>query len=323
MRYPYYPHPELFEPSFATLKFWLNTRKSKTKKGAGLFETDKFSLDRNWFIIVFIIELFAFIVTIWGGYAKMISTHKSKVFVTAIIASSLFVVLDYFGVLLHHRGTDDRTIAKSRLNFEHDLVIIGQLKREAFSKTLYQFFGFLAILFSAILKIWALRGLNSLFKGPLLAVAVLFYLMVMYVHLKHTGYWYFAWKTNKRMKKEFKDFQKDRASGTPSQYSSKNPPHRVQFLSYYKLVDTISCLNERVRVKLLGSDNDTGTVKYHYEIICKGVLWDEDIVSVTQGFDHNFQQDLYEACVNIQHAQLGTPVTQISTPNTITDSADE
>jgi hypothetical protein len=71
MRNPYYPHPELFEPSLATLKFWLNTRKSRTIKGAGIFETDRFIQDRNWFIIAFLIEIAAFFLTIWGGVLKV------------------------------------------------------------------------------------------------------------------------------------------------------------------------------------------------------------------------------------------------------------
>lgn len=233
----------------------------------------------------------------------------------------LFVVLDYFGVLIHHRGKDDKILAKSQLNFEHDLITIGHLKRKSESKlTAYQFFGFLAILLSALLKIFALRMLNKLFSGLLFPVIIIFYSIVMYVHLKHTGYWYFAWKTNKRMKAEFQDFQKNRATGMPSQYTAKNPPHRIQFLSFYKQIEIVTCLNDRARIKLLGEDKDNGKVRYHYEITCTGILWDEDIVGITKGFDHNFQQDLYEACVKIQHSQLGTPVAQISTPNIITET---
>ncbi len=241
----------------------------------------------------------------------------------AIIASVLFVLLDYFGVLMHHKGSDDRTVAKSKLNYAQDPLQIGQLKKQAYPKfVLSQFIGFICVFASALLKISALVLLISFLK-KIAPVITIFYLIVMYVHLKHTGYWYFAWRTNNRMKAEFQDFQKDRASGLPSQYSANNPPHRIQFLSFYKLILPVSCLNDRVRVNLLGSESENGTAKYHYEITCKGILWDEDIVNVTAVFDHNFQQDLYEACVKIQHAQLGTPVAQISTPNVIADSSDE
>lgn len=323
MRYPYYQHPELFEPSLATLKFWLNTRKSKTTKGGGLFETDRFTLDRNWFVIAFLIELAAFFLTIWGGYLKYANTHKSKILILAVIASVLFVLLDYFGVLMHHKGSDDRTVAKSKLNYAQDPLLIGELKKQGYPKFVpTQFVGFLCIFASAILKISALVLLISFLK-KIAPVITIFYLIVMYVHLKHTGYWYFSWRTSKRINTEFQEFQKNKAIGMPSEFTVKKPPHRIEFLSYFKLNETILCLNDRVRVRMVGSEGDSGKTKFHYELTCIGVLWDEDIVNVTKGFSYNIQQDLYEACIKIQHAQLGAPVAHISTPNVIADSSDE
>jgi hypothetical protein len=197
------------------------------------------------------------------------------------------------------------------------------LKKQAYPKFVTsQFVGFLCILVSAILKISALVLLIR-FLQKIAPVITIFYLIVMYVHLKHTGYWYFAWRSNKRINNEFQEFQKNRAIGMPSEYTAKNPPLKIQFLSYFELNNTISCLNDRVQVVLMGSEKKDGVIKYHYAMSCTGILWDEDIVNVTNVFDHNFQQDLYEACVQIQHAQLGTAVSQISTPNVITASAEE
>lgn len=323
MRYPYYPHPELFEPSLATLKIWLNTRKSKTLKGAGIFETDKFAQDRILFVIAISIEVAAFILTIWGGYIMSFARHSAKPLVLAIIASILFVVLDYFGVLIHHKDIEEGTTAKSKLNFAQDPILIRELKRIAYRNfTSSQLLGFFCILVSAILKISALLILLK-FLGNIKQVFYLFYLIVIYVHLKHTGFWYFAWKTNRRMKSEFQDFQKNRASGLPSQYSARNPPHRIEFTSYHQSLENVTCLNDRVRIKFLSEYKENRDLIYRYEITCKGILWDEDIVSVTQGFDLNFQQDVYESCVKMQHAQLGNPVTQISSPNTHSNTTND
>ena len=324
MRYPYYPHPELFEPSLETLKLWLNTRKSRTTKGGGLFETDRFSSDRSWFLIALTFEVIAFFLTLWGGVLKFQGTNKVMPLLFAIFASFFFVILDFFGVLIHHKGNDDRSNANSLLNFEKDPIVIGALKKKASSKfTSNQFWGFVCMLISAGLKIVALRVLLSFLKGVLTPVFIIFYIIILYVHVKHTGYWYYAWKTNRRMKFEFSSFEKERAKGMPSEFSVKTPSHSIQFTSYYLLIGEVVCLNERVKIQKMYSVDQDGKTIHQYKMFCIGILWDNDIVKITSEVDSSFQQDLYEACVKIQHAQLGTPVAQISTPNVIADSSDE
>jgi hypothetical protein len=323
MRYPYYPHPELFEPSIETLKLWLNTRKEKTPRGTGLFETDRFNLDRNWFVVAFLFEIAAFVLTIWGGTLKYYGTKKISILIIALLASLFFVLLDYFGVLLHHRGKDDKIRASSQLNFTKDPIIIGALKKVAFSKfSWYQFFGFTCMLLSATLKILALIALISFFK-KLAPLFVIFYLIVLYVHAKHTGYWYYAWKTNKLMLSEFQQYEKDRATNTPSEFSVKSLPYKIQFYSYFKFVGVGEALEKRVKIIVLDTIIDNGQTKYLYEMWCIGILWDLDIVKITSDFNINFQQDLYEACVKMQHAQLGNPVALMAVPNSITFNDDE
>jgi hypothetical protein len=323
MRYPYYPHPNLFEPSIETLKLWLNTRKANTKKGVGLFETDRFNLDRNWFIVAFLFEIAAFVLTIWGGTLKYYGTKKFSILITALLASLFFVLLDYFGVLLHHRGKDDKVRAASQLNFTKDPIIIGALKKVAFSKfSWYQFFGFTCMLLSATLKIWSLIILISFFK-KLAPIFVIFYLIVLYVHAKHTGYWYYAWKTDKLMTSEYHQYEKHMATNTPSEFSVKFPPHKIQFYSFYKFVGLGETLEKRVKINLVDTVLDNSQTKYLYEMSCIGILWDLDIVKITRDFNINFQQDLYEACVKMQHAQLGNPVALMAAPNNITLIDDE
>ncbi len=323
MRYPYYPHPELFEPSNETLKQWLNTRKASTTRGTGLFETDRYNLDRNWFVVAFLFEIAAFVLTIWGGTLKYYGTKKISILIIAILASLFFVLLDYFGVLLHHRGKDDKVRAASQLNFTKDPIIIGALKKVAFRKfSWYQFFGFTCMLLSATLKILALIALISFFK-KLAPLFVIFYLIVLYVHAKHTGYWFYAWKTNKLMLAEFQQYEKHRASNTPSEFSVNSPPYKIQFYSYYKFVGVGETLEKRVRIILLDTVVDNGQTKYLYEMSCIGILWDLDIVKITSDFNIHFQQDLYEACVKMQHAQLGNPVALMAVPNSITFNDDE
>jgi len=316
MRYPYYKHPELFEPSLETLKLWLNTRKSKTIKGSGLLETDKFSTDRSWFILAFSFEIIAFFLTIWGGVLKFQGTHKITPLIFALFASFFFVILDLFGVLLHHKGNDDRSKARNQLNFEKDLIVIGALKKIAFAKySSNQIWGFICMVLSAGLKIIALRILLSVLKGLLTPVFIIFYLIILYVHVKHTGYWYYAWKTDKRMKSEFDSFEKDRSKGMPSEFSVKTPSHSIQFTSFFKLTNEILCLDKRVKIQFMYSFEQDGKAIHQYKLYCTGILWDDDIVKITREVDSNFQQDIYESCVKIQHAQLGTAVAGIHTPN--------
>lgn len=321
MHYPYYPHPSLFEPNIETRKLWLNTRKSNTTKGGGLFETDGFSSDRNWFVIALTIEIIAFFLTIWGGFLKAYGTmsakgYSYKILVLAIIASVLFVVLDYVGVLIHHKGVDDRARANSRLNFEKNPIRIGELKKNASKQlTVSQFFGFICILLSALLKISSLLILISFLK-KLAPVIIIFYLIVMYIHIKHTGYFYFAWKTKRKIKSEFQTFQKENSSGLPSEYSAIT--HKTMFTSLFKLeLNILSCLNDRVKIKLLPLGQNEILGSNQYELTSKGCLWDNDIVNVTSQVDQKFQKDLYAACVSLQHRQLGTAVTDIQEPNII------
>jgi hypothetical protein len=324
MHYPYYQYPELFQPSLSTLKLWLNTRKQKTSRGAGLFETDRFVMDRNWFLIAIVIEIVAFVLTIWGGYVRFSQTGKIKILIIATIASVLFVVLDYFGVLLHHRGTDDRANSRSQLNFVRDPVTLGVLMKKAYPGiTAYQVFGFLCMSVSALLKITALIILLP-FLRRISLVIISFYLIVLYVHAKHTGFWYFAWKTKNKIKGEYKLFETAHASNMPSDYRVQSPPFRIQFYSYYQNSSlNEACLNGRVHVKYLGNEIDNGETRFHYEMTCEGILWDADIVKITQEFNIHFQQDLYEGCVKIQHAQLGNPVAYLGTPNVIAPNDDD
>jgi hypothetical protein len=310
MRYPYYKFPERFQPNVQTLKLWLNTRKSEK----GLFETDKFSLDRNWFIIAILIEIAAFSLTIWGGYLKYIGTGSSKVLILAIVASILFVLLDYFGVLIHHQGKDTQVKAASRLKFEKDIVMISSLQKQARPGiTTNVFFGFLCMLLSAILKITSLLLLISFLK-KLAPIVVIFYLLVLYIHTMHTGYWFFGWKVNRHINNEFAIFQTHTTQQTLSEYSARS--YQIQFLSNYKHIDNTPYLDNRVKISLLKTEADNNPT-YTYNLSCMGILWDEDINQITNHFGNSFQRDLYEACVKLQHQQLGQPITIAGPPNPV------
>jgi uncharacterized protein YacL len=195
-----------FLPDENFTKDWLSTRKpgftvATNTHRPGVFETSSFKKDQVWFVFGAIIELLAISITILGGINK-----GGTYLIAAVVAVGFFVILDYFGAKLYHR----RHAAILRLQNEKvvtDSVSHLEIDRQIRSKKGVVILGLVLILLSAFLKLVALFFITTL---PIIFYGIfsLLYILVVYIHLKHTGYYFAEISAAKTLSSQHQEFAK-------------------------------------------------------------------------------------------------------------------
>lgn len=180
---------------------WLATRKENIQgtEHPGFFQTVNFSTDRNWVIMATFIEIVAIIVTIQGGLVR-----GGTYLIIAIAAVLLFVFFDYIGAKLHHSPISKKQEYRCKLALVEDLQnsnesigIRDELNRKSQKKT----GGIVLIVFSAILKLVALFLLGTM-GFIFLGIMVVLYVLAVYIHLNHTGYFLAEMSVRKQIGKQ-------------------------------------------------------------------------------------------------------------------------
>jgi hypothetical protein len=223
-----YPMPGQFMPSVATLKSWLRTRKSKSQNLPGIFDTVDYSTDTTWAMFSILVELAAFVFTIWGAWSLYLKNHSMLILSSAIIIVFLFIAFDILGIMLHGQDKPQKVELRNRIAISHDLIQKEVLYKQLNQITWREFMGFMMLIISSILKILAISVFFSKSGVPLLVILVLFYLVVIYIHGFHTGYWWAELTLNSKIKKEYQNFLDCHTKGVSSDYSVKNN-HQVIF----------------------------------------------------------------------------------------------
>jgi len=302
----YYPQPQDFIPSQENLIQWLNTRKNDTSFKPGFFSTNEYSKDQSWAIIAFLIEIAALSFTLYGGWSKFLINGKIGTLVTAGVIVFLFIAFDIIGVLLHSSDRKKKVINKNKLILAKNPVYRQELIDQIESKTPREITGVFLFTISALLKIFAITQFVVSGKGsiPLVLILTLFYLVVVYIHSFHTGFWLSEVKRRRMLKMDYKIWTVDNKNNVPSNYQVLYPSV-TQFTSMVPM-DKEHFQNGRQAIKFINKNElPSGAVEFIYELESRGVLWDDDIVSLQTFCSHQFRTPLLEACTEMQLNQVG------------------
>jgi hypothetical protein len=270
-------------------ELWLATRK-ETLQGTehpGFFQTIGYTTDRNWVIISSIIELAAIFITIQGGIIR-----GGWYLVAAIAAVLLFVFFDYIGAKLHHSPISHKQEYKCKLALVDDddnsqNIIIGirsELNRKSQRKT----GGTILIILSAILKLLALFLLGTM-GFVFLGIMTVLYILAVYIHLNHTGYFLAEISTRKEINKQHSRWREynrlintgDKAKAQNhkgANYVIPNIYEKNTYINKKSLWDHRIEENKKINVgnhylEFLRKENDN----YIYEIGTRGILTDNEV----------------------------------------------
>lgn len=305
----YYAQPQNFKPSQESLLQWLKTRKNDTSYKPGFFSTNEYSKDQSWTIIAILIEIAALVFTLYGGWAKYQSNGKIGALITTGVIVFLFIAFDVIGVLLHSNDKKNKVINKNKLILVKSPVPRQQLINEIESNTPREIIGVFLFIISALLKISAITFIGVSGRGsiPLVLILTLFYLVVVYIHTFHTGFWLSEIKRRKLFKKDYKQWTTDTRNNVPSNFEVTSASV-TQFMSMVPMENDFF-QNGRQSIRFINrKEQENGAVEFNYELESKGILWDDDIVSIQQFFNHQFRMPLLEACTEMQLNQIGLVV---------------
>ncbi len=293
-----------FEPSSNTRQTWLGTRKGGYTCGnqefPGFYETSGISKDWGWVSLALVVEVVAILLTIFGGYTK-----GGSLLFGAVIAAVLFIVLDYVGVLFHHDKVEEKTRWKNEfLISESDRhpIISAKLKRKYGKEIL----GVILIVFSALLKVFAIYVLmGTVLTEIIIMILSIFYLLVIYIHLYHTGFVVWEVKTNIKAKKDALKYSESHDKYRKGQISEDQIVNKaiVRSTPFYPTKISLNNIgiNRDIIVgehKIVFEKEENGT--FYYSITTKGILLDSQIKLFCSG--QNAEQARYIGleCLNHQ-----------------------
>lgn len=306
MQHPYYQSSNSFSPSQNTIALWLKTRKTDNAIKPGLIETIDYPRDLAWSIFSILIEFSAFFLTLFGAWAQFRANGNLILFVTAVIFVVVFVALDIIGIMLHSQDKPQKVLDKSHAAITYNPIQKGLILEKIHSITNRTFLGVILLCISSLLKIVAI---SVFFKesGPAgTIVLMIFYIVVVYIHMYHTGYWWAARKVQKNINAEFLSYIQSQNSGTTNPFQV-NQPHIQLFSSPFPMDSGKKSLqSNRQTIDFLKSWTDTnGTSIFDYQLTSQGLMWDSDVNQILTYNNHNFNQYLIEACIRLQLSQLG------------------
>lgn len=310
MQNPYYENNRQFMPSNETLNQWMKTRKTQSASIPGLFETIGFATDQIWSVIAIIIESAALFLTTYGAWQMFKANQKLSLFITAIILVVLFIAFDIIGIMLHGYESPRKVEIKNKLIKEKDLNVRKKLIFELESITWRQFLGTMLFLFSAALKIVAIMVYFKTQAGMIvISILTIFYVVVIYIHLYHTGYWLAALKTKKLLIKEEEEWFNAKQTNVTNPFMVDNPDVTlfstrvpIPFTAGQEKYDY-----NRASISFLEEVNHKdGSKSFNYKLENHGCLWDEDIHGLIAQFPSEISADLIEACKTLQLSQLHT-----------------
>jgi hypothetical protein len=280
-----------FQPSAETLKSWLATRKPTISVGGftvpGFFIDNGNSGDTTWIIIAVFGELLGLAATIYGGMKS-----GGLFMVLAILAVVLFIVLDVVFAKWLHRNEADKCILESKKllkddNAKKDIADLNnKLDKGKFADFMFQ----TGIILIAVLKVFGIVILGLFNHISLYLPFAIIFIIVAYVHIKHTGYWLAYRTTEKKISKEYKQF----ANG---QFEARNAEQPVATNSELRNIPIKYNPHEIIY------DPDPKQSKdgeYYYVVKTKGVLTDNDIVNLITGQTDGNKMLLFKKCRQLQ-----------------------
>lgn len=283
-----------FEPSPATRDAWCKTRKQVSHYGAthlpGLFGTSGYSMDTNWVIMALLIEVAAVILTIWFGFSRGIGLG-----VGASVIVALFIILDYAGIMLHNHQIGEKALWRNEILIPQTPQRLAKLQSDLSKRTMKEDVGVLFLFLSAFLKVFAIVLLNRVFTNMIfIGLFSLFYLIVIYIHAYHTGFWLAKFSFNKKQEADFKVWSAGNGNNAQIYVHNFQTPHSLQM--------TVGA-TKRVNCQSLTCVSQANGV-YSFRIESVGLIWDQDIATLCMGLLHNEKPVLALECLQLQLTQI-------------------
>jgi len=278
-----------FQPSKKSRELWLATRKGEINliglSLPSLFSTINYSRDRSFFIAAIIVEFM--------GVAGLVVAGASRGFSAGLIAglgALAIVLLDYFGVITHHKPIEERNkdMALKAIN-PNSAISINKKWARANGHFIV---GWILLLLSTILKIGGIVLFFGKLPAPVLMLLIILYVFVCYTHGFHSGYVRAYYKTQKSFEKDHDKWAKDFAQNSfeikkvidsvlPDYFAIKKPnviELSQELFGLGKNSNPISVNGHR-----LNFVNHVDS-KYTYNLISRGLLIDEDITDFCSQF---------------------------------------
>lgn len=281
-----------FQPSHDTLNKWLSTRKYGNMTddlivgGVPMpryFSDVGDSTDRTWFMIAVLGELIGLVMTLWGG-----AKSGGSIFIFATMTIIMFIFCDFFFAYKLHRNKGEKCVLASRklLVPDDDPAQIAALN---FKENRGRFVDFLlgaGIIIIAITKVIGIALLGVFDEIILLVPFLILYSIVAYVHLQHTGYFFAYSATARALKKDYKSYAINQVNSaqTIRQSVATSAP-------------LVGCPVIHFPHQIIVDRNNTSN---NYTIEAKGVLTDQDIISLINGQSNVNRITLFKACRSLQ-----------------------
>jgi hypothetical protein len=310
---PFYDYPDRFIPSQSSIALWMATRKKPNPGLPGLINTDSYASDQGWTLIALFIEILAAFATIYGGFRGKAS---GKMMALSIIVVLLFLFLDYIGIRMHRSKQEEKCKLKNNAEIVSDSALKRRLDLQAKNFNSIEVIGILLIILSAGLKLWGLRiflGVGALAQS-MNTLGLLLYLVVVYIHLNHTGYFIAAWIANRSVKKDFEKWSANLTGGVSSTVPSVLT---FNFASVQELNQTqLNCGRQRL-IKLNRSNGVT-----HYQLESDGLLWDQDLINISNLLTNYpfLKNDLIHAGIQLQLSTAGQLIGVSSNPLQVSEN---
>jgi hypothetical protein len=304
-----------FEPKASSLGKWMGTRKAPFDCGGvrfpGYFSTANYDTDKAWFVLAAAIELIAIGIILNGG------VKKGGLFLAgAIIAALIMILFDWVGAKWMHDKKDEVNKLRNNLLLAKGAAEQNEVKRKISSNSMTGkvIAGFLLILLSAVLKIASLFLLAS-FDFLLIGIMSILYMLVIYVHVAHTGYFLIERSLLKsNFPQDFNAWTAERVSIIQRAEGREQREIQLSTLVSEALVRQhnftselrLNMMNDVIRV---GSHtvefkneavDGSGDPVFHYLLTSKGILLDSDILLLTNGNSGRRAEIIGKACLELQ-----------------------
>jgi hypothetical protein len=177
--------------------------------------------------------------------------------------------------MLHKSSQGDKCYHRNAAFVSNNPVVVAYHSKQAILMTSTELFGILLIVLSAALKILGLLifiGKSKIFGIAVIGLGSLFYAVVVYIHVSHTGFWLAAINANQAIKKEFNKWTiiLSKGGAVPSVLYT----HTFNSSSKTNLTVPINC----GRQMLSSKSNGDGTTQY--TLTSNGLVWDQDAINL-------------------------------------------
>ncbi len=279
-----------FQPSSQTLRKWLGTRKPDlTIAGMnvpGFLGDSGNSTDTTWFWVAVLGEIAGLVATMYGGVRG-----GGEFLIVALLGVLMFIFCDFFFASKLHRNEGKKCTLKTEkfLLDDSNTAKIGMMEIELQKGGVTDFILKAAIILIALIKVAAIVLLGVFNSLMLYIPFMIIFLIVAYVHIRHTGYYFAYYLTQKAIDKERR------------QYNGKV----FEAIDAEQMVETpLPLRNLPIRHsphEIVANPDKDGN---HYIIRAKGVLTDNDIICLINKQEEANKIPLAKACRRFQLGNL-------------------